>query len=617
MLTSGAIAQQIQDLRHADAARRRRAAEALAVSDERALYPLLKALRDESPGVQDAAMRALIEIGGEVTAYMALPLLRENAYLRNTSMIILRRIGAPSAPLLRTILRDKDDDIRKFAVDTIADIGTCDFPHDIARLLESDPNPNVRSAAAKAIGVLAYREALPLLITALKDEEWVCISALETLALLKDESSIGAVAALLGHPADAVRYAAVEALGSMGFAAASGPLLAHIPRASGFEQTAAVKGLVQIGVTPSMAEAADVLIALFKEGDWDDRLIALQGLAGLRECRAIPVIIDLAGSLEPSEPENEERLVRIKELLLGYGCRDTLIAIVSNPAIKYRGKVLAIETLGELQSTDAVPHLIRLMEGNLREVRRASAKALAEMPGDEAAQALRDVIEDRDGHVRRAAVRALGRIGNRASFEPILKHLAVERYRDVLDEGVRALLAIDAEALFERRAELSAAARETMGRSSRDLKVLLTLCDDAEFSVRLAGLCGLGGVRSDRAVGRLITALGERHPDIRKCAVRALARQGCCHDEIKALLRDPDLWVRVAAAAALGDSGNRTLIPALVPLLDDQEPPAVLAAIDAIGRLGGSEAATVLARLRNHAALDIRERVNQALEGLA
>lgn len=617
MLTSGAFAQHIQDLNHPDASRRRRAAEALAAGDERALYPLIKALQDVNSGVQDAAMRALISIGGEVTAYMVLPLLRENAYLRNTAMIILRQIGAPSAPLLRTILRDKDDDIRKFAVDTITDIGACDFPQEIARLLENDPNSNVRAAAAKAIGKLEYREALPLLITALKDEEWVCISALETLALLKEESSIGPVAALLDHPSDAARYAAIEALGGMGLSSASGPLLARLPKATGFEQTAAVKGLVQIGITPSMAEAADVLIALFKTGDWDEKLIALKGLAGLRECRAIPTIIDLAGSLEPSEPENEEWLIRIKEQLIGYGCLEALIAIVSDPAIRYRGKVIAIETLGELQTSDAVPHLIRLMEGNLREVRRASAKALAEMPGEEAKMALRDVIEDRDGHVRKAAVRALGRIGDKASFEPILKHLAVERYRDVLDEGVRALLAIDADALFGRMAELSKAARETMGRSSQDEKVLLALCGDPEHAVRLAGVSGLGAVRSEAAVDRLRSTLTDAHSDIRKCAVMALSRLGRCHDEIRALLRDPDLWVRVAAAAALGDSGNRAMIPALVPLLNDHDPPAVLAAVDAIGKLGGSEAATVLARLKSHAMPDIRERALRALEGVA
>jgi len=116
----------IRDLSHADPSKRYAAAEGLTCSDERALYPLIKALRDENAGVQDAAMRSLISLGGEVTAYMVIPLLRDLPYLRNTALIILKAIGTASIPLLRPLLSDKDDDVRKFAIDLISDIG---YPH--------------------------------------------------------------------------------------------------------------------------------------------------------------------------------------------------------------------------------------------------------------------------------------------------------------------------------------------------------------------------------------------------------------------------------------------------------------------------------------------------------
>lgn len=71
----------IEQLSHDDASIRRLAAEELALADERAIYPLIKALKDDSPGVQDASIRSLISIGGEVTAYMVTPLLREDTPL--------------------------------------------------------------------------------------------------------------------------------------------------------------------------------------------------------------------------------------------------------------------------------------------------------------------------------------------------------------------------------------------------------------------------------------------------------------------------------------------------------------------------------------------------------
>src|SRR4030067_3403579 len=131
----------IKNLGHPDASRRRAAAEALAEGDERAVYPLIKALRDDNYGVQDAAINSLMKIKEEITAYMMLPLLREEAFLRNTALMILREMGPIAAPLLPVLLKDKDDDIRKFALDLIHDAQFCDHPGILIEMLTGDPHP--------------------------------------------------------------------------------------------------------------------------------------------------------------------------------------------------------------------------------------------------------------------------------------------------------------------------------------------------------------------------------------------------------------------------------------------------------------------------------------------
>jgi len=117
-----------------DSSQRRSAAEELAFADERAVYPLIKALRDESTAVQESATQALITLGnsddskflvniGEFVTYMVIPLLREEqAYLRNTALLIIKEVGHRAINLLYSLLKDKDPDIRKFALDLIADI---------------------------------------------------------------------------------------------------------------------------------------------------------------------------------------------------------------------------------------------------------------------------------------------------------------------------------------------------------------------------------------------------------------------------------------------------------------------------------------------------------------
>ncbi len=384
----------IKDLAHSDASQRRRAAEALSDGDERAIYHLIKTLRDKNPGVQDAATRSLISIGGETTAYMVLPLLREDSFLRNTAMIILKEIGKPVIPLLFLLLKDKDYDIRKFAIDLLSDIKHCDYPEEIVSILENDPNPNVRASAAKAIGHLNYKVAVLSLIKALNDEEWVSFSALESLSMLKDESAVTSIKLLLDKPSEAVRYAAIEALGKIGSHSAAEALIDHLPKTDGFEKAATIKSLVQIGVAPNMTVISDTLMEMLSTGDWDERIIAIKGLIDLKQTRAIYPIIDIAGALDPSLPDAEEKLFFIKNALKSFGCIDSMINVLNNPSLKYRGKVIAIEVIGELKCKEAAPYLIKLTETNIRDIKRASIEAMGKIYGDETSQALIKSVND-------------------------------------------------------------------------------------------------------------------------------------------------------------------------------------------------------------------------------
>jgi HEAT repeat protein len=605
----------IRDLTAPDPSARRIAAETLATADERAVYPLIRSLRDENPGVQDAAMRSLIAIGGEVTAYMTLPLLRESPFLRNTARIILSQVGVTAVPLLRSLLSDKDDDIRTFALDLISNIGSCDYPEDIARLLETDPNQNVRASAAKALGVLGYRGGLQALIKALQDSEWVCFSALESLSLFNDDACVEPVLALLQNPSETARYAAIETLGKMSSDRAVDPLLGLLPKSNDIEKSAIVKSLVQIGITPAMADVADLLVDLYVKGEWDDRLLALTGLADLKYEQAIPVILDSAGSLDPSAPESEDRLFAVKQALIRFGCAPPLVAALADPAMRFRAKTIAIEVIAELRCPEAVPALLRIMDGDLREVRRSAVLALAEMPGEEALQALRKYIEDRDGHVRNAALSALGRTGDQASFDLLYRHLDLENYRDVLEETVKALLMIDADRLFSSLDSLAPRVKEIIGRYARNVDVLLTLSRDQEPAIRLAALTGLGRVSDDRARTRLSEALAEEDPEVRKAAVLALGVLHCSVEDVKQAIADSDMWVRLYAAKVLGESQDPAAVEAVLPLLSDKDVPVVLSAIDALVQLGSANSSALRA-LQNHGEEAVRQRAADALERL-
>ena len=238
----------LKNLSCADVSKRRAAAEALADADERAIYPLIQALRDTHPGVQDAATRSLISIGGEVTAWMVLPLLREEAFFRNTAMVILKEIGSSALHHLPPLLRDKDDDVRKFAIELISDGGGREYEELLVERLKEDTNPNVRGAAAKALGDLGCRAALPHLVEALKDMEWVRFIVLQSLCGLGDEKVVEPILSLLEDPSPATRRSAIEALGAIGSPKAGEALLSHLEKAGEYDRPVALMGLLRIGV---------------------------------------------------------------------------------------------------------------------------------------------------------------------------------------------------------------------------------------------------------------------------------------------------------------------------------------------------------------------------------
>lgn len=518
----------IKKLSDKDPSVRKRNIEELSQGDERALFPLIKALSDESAGVQDAAMRSLIAIGGEVTAYMVLPLLRENTYLRNTALIILTQLGKASVPLLYPLLKDKDDDVRKFAIDLMTDIRTGVDPAVIVPLLK-DRNGNVRASAAKALGLLGYHQAIPALVDALNDEEWVCFSVLEALGELKDDSSVEQIAALLALSSQVIRFEAIDTLGKLGSNKAADKLAAYLLHAPQDERNSVIKNLIKIGINPEMSDIAEYLIQMLKDGEWEDKEVALKGIAALNCREAVSLMVDIAGSLDPSLPDNEEKISMLKSTIQSIDSENELLRLLESQDMKYRGKSFAIEILGEMNSCNAIPVLIRYLNDTRRDLRRASTVALGSIGGPESINPLLETSQrDVDAHVRRVAIEALGSIRAKEAYEHLLELMEVEKYYDVLEKIVESLLKIDADRFLSDITRRITVIREITAKIASDPDILLSLTEDPDKKVKIAAIYSLGHLGTDKANARLIQFLGDSDAEIRKAAVVGLGEARCC-----------------------------------------------------------------------------------------
>lgn len=127
----------------------------------RAAAPLLA---DPDPGLRERAAHLLTTLSSpklaaqEVAPYIA----HANIATRNLAGEMLVELGRPAVDALAPFLRHDDADVRKFAIDLLAQLPADALADDIATALD-DPDANVRLAAVDALGALratAYADAL-------------------------------------------------------------------------------------------------------------------------------------------------------------------------------------------------------------------------------------------------------------------------------------------------------------------------------------------------------------------------------------------------------------------------------------------------------------------------
>ncbi|MEJ5226374.1 HEAT repeat domain-containing protein [Thermodesulfovibrio sp.] len=611
-----------------DSSERRYAAEELSQYDERAIYPLIKALKDENTAVQEAATQSLITIGisedderfltnpGELVTYMVIPLLREEeAFIRNTALLILTEIGSKAPHLIYQLLKDKDPDVRKFGLDLIADIKE-GFDGSMIIPLLKDVNANVRAAAARAIGELNYKEAIPYLVESLNDEEWVSFYVLQALAVLQAEEAADAIGELLlASDSILVKAEAIETLGRIGTERVISPLLKYYPLATKDEKREIIKALIRVGALPKDTDIKEELLSILKEGDWEEKPLALRGIVLTNLTDAVSLIVEQAGALDPSCFDYDEKIGLLQDALLNINSEDELINLLERDKLKFRAKAFVISTLGKLRSKKAVPLLLKLLEDIKRDIRIASAKALGDIADAGSIKPLvTRSIEDPDTNVRKSAIEALGMIRAQDAFEPLLSLLEREEYPDVIETIVTSLIEIDQERFLSNIKSYRTEVKQTLANITYSLDIIKMLLGCDNFEVRKSAIMALGRLGTEEAITKLLELIGSDNKEIKKTAISALGEAQFCSDILFECLNDEDPWIRYYAVKAMNKGCDpEILIEKLTPLLDDPFPPVVIAVVEALGSVGGSVVYELLSSKVNHPDREVREKIEEVL----
>lgn len=574
-----------------DPSERREAVEGLKESPENVSIPyLVAALMDENPGVQQAAIDMLVDLDSPDAVTSVIPLLRDelSAPLRNMAVEVLSKTGGRDVESISRLLKEENYDIRRFAADILGEIKD---KLGVPALLDAlkDENPNVRSSAANSLAMIGDSAAIVPLIDCLEVEkdEWVNFSLIEALGKVGDERIIGPLTQFLEGENEVLMIASVDAMKRFNVPVVAGTLIGLLDKSNEGVRGEILKILVDmLAACPDcfpkksmLSKFSGQLMSALADEDEDVKFAAVKGLGILKEKRATKTLISVLKRIDPGAPESEERVGYLYDALRETGDEGELISgLVAQGS---EAPVPVIDVLGELRSKKAVKHLIEVYNnGADRERKRAIVAALGRIGDVDSLDFLAEVLEWESGYVRKEAADALGKIGNKRAIPCLFMRIERERYDDVRESLLAAIVKIGKLDVYNG---------------------LVTLLYNKSPEIREAGVMGLGMLSDERAIPKLITALSDEFPKVRRSAVKALSgfKKAGVEEAITVSLMDGASEVKIEAIHGLARVGSKRSVSVLIPLLDDPDPWVRTQIAEALGEIGAKGASSVLVDILN------------------
>lgn len=618
-----------------DSSIRRKAVERLGKSImHEAVTDIAKALMDDNKGVQQAAADALINIGGKDVVKSVMPLLWDDSPARrNLAIEVLEVVGGEGEDLLVGIMNDNDPDVRKFVVDVLGVVGDEEVVDPLISSLK-DKNPNVRAAAAEALGKINDQRAIDPLIEMLGDEDWVRFSVVETLATIGDQKVVPHLLDALKNTG-AVQLGIIEALGRLKDCDAVPHLLDLMSGDDSGVRNLSMKAVMEITEGEENVVADKVgkdrflqyLVESAEDVNPDIKKYALKGLGTIGDPMSAGVVIRTAAEMDL---EDEETIGAVMGALEGINSPEALLTFLGTKDLTRVDEEdeplinVVLQVLGRIGNEQTAKSLSNIIFKVDWPVRIQILNALSQIGGEGSQDKIIAALKDKNGHVRRAAVVALGNIKNSKSLESLTSLIENEKFPDVIDHALQSLVFIGGEA-FKKLEKFSLSKnpylRETACRGfgmlgeESGVSYLLKSLEDGEWKVRKAALMSLVNLGFNGDSTALQPLLEDENDQVRGAVVALLSRFG---DEralsplLKAL-HDKNMMVRFRAAEALGCIGGDEVLKALIEVINNDSGPGRLGAVKALGIMRDSRAAEDIRKLLSNEDDILRDVASEAL----
>ena len=418
-----------------------------------------------------------------------------------------------------------------------------------------DKEPEIRSAAALAIGQFSDKRVVELLIKQLNSDPapLARATAAEVLGQLNDQTAVRWLVGQLSDQDVTVQARVVRSLKRLGWQPQT-----EAEQKWYFMATGNLNRVAELG-----PEGIAPLVDLMRNGTPDQQVSALKALGEVEDPRILKLALEAV-----RKPNIMVKLVALEILkrIADSSAYEAVERLLGDKEVNLR--IEAVAAAASCGGTRAVPRLVRMLRDASWEVRREVVKALGRLGDAAAVEGLCKVLRDHDHDVRETAAVALGKIGDAQAIRDLTLTL-IDDESFVRNAAYNALMEIDP------NWEKTTAAQSTLPKIKTALKyrgywinqtvarLLEQMSPDAttEETTMLARSTleqsvtapATTGMLSPAAFAILADLLGDRDRDLRLAAAEAFgqAREKGAANVLTAALQDKDAFVKEAAQRAL------------------------------------------------------------------
>lgn len=581
---------------------------------------------EENAGARNSAIEALNKLGRRATPFLIEGFNSTNRDVRKFIIDVLgEQMDSRSLPLILEALKDEDDNVRATAVEHLGKAGE---PSVVDALIEILNSGDLWTAypAADALGRIGHRKAVPHLLEAMKRKP-LREPVLKALGMLADPATLEPVIALLQDASKNIQELALRTLEKMYHNGISAEVITEefrrilgdkaiellIAHAWSNKNEVRVSAILMLGLMKDEAAYGPLLDISHEEGyaedvkgafvfigrDQPDSLLKLFDTGNPPQLRFIaevageivsPVYYDMFARLLDNE-DGHVRSIAARSIAK-LNMSDSVSMLIQRLADSYEDvQEAAVDALSMLQQYLHIQDILEMLRSDSPVMRRNIARLLGKMKAERAVKNLGFALKDENVAVRKAVVEALSRIGTEEAVR-YLTYALTDEDPDIRISATLSLGAIGGEGILDSLTILtddpdnfvrvSAARALGMLKDRRSIIILVPLLHDKSgfvVTTAIEALQAVGGSEACKAISGMLTSADD---EVKRTAIAALADFEGVKDLLMPFLRDPDWAARIAAVKALGKSNQAEVRSELEKLLDIEEDPTVVKAVEEI-----------------------------------